>query len=155
MLITDPRYVLLSSQYEREAAFNEWCRDTARKARLTKSIPITRATAVNGDLVTDATQQDRSIRDPAAAKQHSRDAYESLLKAEVSSTRITWDEFRRKWKKDRRFFSFGRDERERESVFRIWLKDLGERKPPCSVFALLGPGHSPILHRETCTGTEG
>jgi len=140
MLITDPRYILLSSQSEREAAFNEWCRETARKARLTKLSPIAPAAAANGDLVTDATQQDRSLLDPAAAKQHSRDAYESLLKTEVSSTRLTWDEFRRKWKKDRRFFSFGRDEREREKVFRIWLKDLGERKPPYSVFALADPG---------------
>lgn len=131
MLITDPRYVLLSSQPEREAAFNEWCRETARKARLAKSSPIAPAGAANGDLVTDATQRD-SILDPAAVKQHSRDAYESLLKAEVTSTRITWDEFRRKWKKDRRFFSFGRDERDREKVFRIWLKDLGERQPPYS-----------------------
>src|ERR1700733_2176162 len=140
MLITDPRYVLLSSQSEREAAFNEWCRETARKARLAKSSPTAPAAAANGDLVTDTTQQNNSILDPAAAKQHSRDAYESLLKAEVTSTRITWDEFRRKWKKDRRFFSFGRDEREREKVFRIWLKDLGERKLPYSVFPLPNQG---------------
>jgi transcription elongation regulator 1 len=127
-LITDPRYVLLSSQSEREVAFNEWCRETARKTRLANSSSIAPAGATAEDLGAFATQKDSSTLDPATVKQHAREAYDSLLKVEVTSTRIRWEEFRRKWKKDRRFFAFGRDEREREKVFRAWLRDLGERK---------------------------
>ncbi len=33
-----------------------------------------------------------------------------------------------KWKKDRRFYSFGRDDREREKVFKTHLKELSERE---------------------------
>lgn len=128
VLITDPRYVLLSSQSEREAAFNEWCRETARETRLAKSFSIAPMRATPGDSGTGGTQKCSNALGPASAKQHAREAYNALLKAEVTSTRITWNEFRRKWKKDRRFFAFGRDEREREKVFRAWLKDLGGRK---------------------------
>lgn len=149
-LITDPRYVLLSSQPEREAAFNEWCREAARKARLAKSSSIAPTAATVGCL--EATRQDSGILDQAAAKQHARRAYESLLKTEVTSTRITWDEFRHKWKKDRRFFGFGRDEREREKVFRTWLKDLSDRKTLLGFSALAL--HSPMLHREARASTE-
>lgn len=46
----------------------------------------------------------------------------------MTSTRTTWDEFRRKWKKDRRFFGFGRDDKEREKVFKEWRNTLGERE---------------------------
>jgi transcription elongation regulator 1 len=46
----------------------------------------------------------------------------------VKSTRTRWEEFRKKWKKDRRFFGWGRDDREREKVFKVHLKELGERK---------------------------
>jgi hypothetical protein len=55
-------------------------------------------------------------------------AYESLLRGEVKSTRTQWDEFRRKWKKDRRFYAYGRDDKEREKKFRAWLVELGESK---------------------------
>lgn len=53
-------------------------------------------------------------------------AYEGLLQAEVKSTRTTWDDFRRKWRKDRRFYGYGRDDKEREKKFRAWLVELGE-----------------------------
>lgn len=39
-----------------------------------------------------------------------------------------WEDFRRDHKKDTRFRSFGRDDREREKAFKGWLRELGERK---------------------------
>lgn len=121
MLITDPRYVLLPSQADRETAFNEWCREAARNSRLAKtsgSVPSTAPDSPDAQLDPN--------EDPTAAKQRVRDAYDALLQNEVISTRTSWEEFRRKWKKDRRFFAFGRDDREREKVFKTWLKELGE-----------------------------
>jgi hypothetical protein len=53
--------------------------------------------------------------------------FEKLLKDEVKSTRASWTDFRRTWKKDRRFYGWGRDDREREKRFREFLKELGER----------------------------
>jgi len=44
----------------------------------------------------------------------------------VKSTRTSWSDFRRQWKKDRRFYGWGRDDREREKRFREFLKELGE-----------------------------
>jgi hypothetical protein len=38
----------------------------------------------------------------------------------------SWTDFRRQWKKDRRFYGWGRDDREREKRFREFLKELGE-----------------------------
>ncbi len=52
--------------------------------------------------------------------------YRALLKEEVKSTRTIWDEFRRSNKKERRFWSFGKDDRAREKLFRAYLKELGE-----------------------------
>ena len=54
--------------------------------------------------------------------------YEDLLKEGVKSTRTSWSDFRRTWKKDRRFYGWGRDDREREKKFKEWLKELGERE---------------------------
>lgn len=127
LLITDPRYVLLPSQTERETVFNEWCRDISRAARLR------RATVSAAPVSTEEADQtvenvvSPTIISKEEEKRVAKEAYDALLKSEVSSTRTTWDEFRRTWKKDRRFFAFGRDDREREKVFRSWLKDLGER----------------------------
>lgn len=39
---------------------------------------------------------------------------------------MRFDDFRKAWKKDRRFFGFGRDDREREKAFKAWLRELGE-----------------------------
>ena len=49
-----------------------------------------------------------------------------MLKDEVKSTRASWTEWRRQWKKDRRFYGWGKDDREREKRFRDYLKELGE-----------------------------
>lgn len=54
--------------------------------------------------------------------------FDRLLKEEIKSTRTSWTEFRRAWKKDRRFYGWGRDDKERETRFRGFLKELGERK---------------------------
>lgn len=56
--------------------------------------------------------------------------FERLLKEEVKSTRTRWTEWRRQWKKERRFYGWGRDDREREKRFRDHLKELGEREAP-------------------------
>lgn len=55
-----------------------------------------------------------------------KEAFERLLREEVKSTRTSWTELRRAWKKDRRFWGWGRDDREREKRFRDYLKELGE-----------------------------
>jgi hypothetical protein len=52
--------------------------------------------------------------------------FDRLLREDVTSTRTSWTDWRRKWKKDRRFYGWGRDDREREKRFREWLKELGE-----------------------------
>jgi transcription elongation regulator 1 len=52
--------------------------------------------------------------------------YRELLRTEVKSTRTIWEDFRRSWKKDRRFWSYGKDDRAREKLFRVHLKELGE-----------------------------
>jgi hypothetical protein len=56
-----------------------------------------------------------------------KDAFENVLKENVKSTRSNWSDFRRTWKRDRRFYGWGRDDREREKRFREFIKELGER----------------------------
>ena len=56
-----------------------------------------------------------------------KDAFENLLKENVKSTRSNWGDFRRIWKRDRRFYGWGRDDREREKRFREFIKEIGER----------------------------
>ena len=101
--MSDPRYVLLPSVSARREAFDEYCRDRARELRQSK-VKVEKETA-----------------DP-------RQEFDRLLKDEVKSTRTSWTEWRRQWKKDRRFYGWGRDDREREKRFRDYLKELGERK---------------------------
>lgn len=92
---------------DRQDVFEEYCRDVARARRLGKSATVSSTTSEK--------------RDPEKA-------YRELLKAEVKSTRMIWDDFRRAWKKDRRFFEFGKDDRQREKAFRSYQKELGESK---------------------------
>jgi hypothetical protein len=116
LFINDPRYILLSSQKDRREVFDEYCRDVGRARRLGKG-PVGAVAGGEG----------RKKVDPE------RD-YKALLREDVTSTRTRWEEWRRKWKKDRRFYSFGRDDRERERVFKTHLRELGESesKLPCS-----------------------
>jgi hypothetical protein len=99
LFISDPRYVLLPSVSARREAFDEYCRERARELR--------------------ASRVKKEKEDP-------KEEYEKLLTTEVKSTRISWTDFRRQWKKDRRFYGWGRDDREREKRFREFLKELGE-----------------------------
>jgi len=61
------------------------------------------------------------------------EAFERLLKEEIKSTRTSWTDFRRTWKKDRRFWGWGRDDKQREKSFREYLKHLGESESLFSV----------------------
>ncbi|KAG2141685.1 Hsp90 protein-domain-containing protein [Suillus bovinus] len=103
LFISDPRYVLLPSVSARRDAFDEYCRDRARELR-----------------------QQNVKKEKAEA--NPKEEYERLLSQEVRSTRTSWSEFRRTWKKDRRFYGWGRDDREREKRFKEYLKELGEKK---------------------------
>jgi hypothetical protein len=99
LFISDPRYVLLPSVAARREAFDEYCRERARELR---------ASRVKKE------------------KEDLKAEFDQLLTAEVKSTRTSWTDFRRQWKKDRRFYGWGRDDREREKRFREFLKELGE-----------------------------
>ncbi|WVN88207.1 uncharacterized protein L203_103408 [Cryptococcus depauperatus CBS 7841] len=108
LFINDPRYVLLSSMKDRREVYEEYCREAGRAKRLKKNIGGN-STSKNGN--TDPEKE-----------------YKGLLAKEVTSTRMRWDDFRKNWKKDRRFYAFGRDDHQREKVFKQHLRDLGERK---------------------------
>ncbi|CAH7687605.1 hypothetical protein PPACK8108_LOCUS22415 [Phakopsora pachyrhizi] len=99
--VTDSRYLALSSMKERRDLFDEFCKEKIRQQRAAKQ---------------------------SAPKVDPPQAYRSLLVEFVTSTRTLWDEFKSKHKKDPRFRNFGRDDREREKVFKSWLKELGELK---------------------------
>lgn len=102
--INDSRYKAVKQLRERRDLFDEFCKLKIRENRAKK--------AANG----------------AAAKVDPASAYRALLMAEVMSTRAHWADFRNKHKKEARFRDFGRDDRERERVFRNWLRELGEIK---------------------------
>ncbi|KIJ70580.1 hypothetical protein HYDPIDRAFT_78529 [Hydnomerulius pinastri MD-312] len=103
LFISDPRYVLLPSVSARREAFDEYCRDRARELRQ------------------QTVKKEKSEANP-------KEEFDRLLHDEVKSTRTSWTDFRRTWKKDRRFYGWGRDDREREKRFKEYLKDLGEKK---------------------------
>jgi len=113
LFINDPRYVLLPSEKLRQEVYEDYCREVARNRRLGKSKPVGAAS--------ETTTSSSTTKDPLKE-------YKALLRAEVKSTRTIWDDFRRSWKKDRRFFDFGKDDRQREKVFREHLRELGERE---------------------------
>ncbi|KAG8830615.1 hypothetical protein FRC17_004622 [Serendipita sp. 399] len=92
---------VLSTASQRDI-FEEYCKEVIKERRKAKSEETTGKTPL--------------------------DAYQELLQATVTSTRTTYTQFRQQVKKDRRFYSFGRDEKEREKVFRSFQKELGEQK---------------------------
>lgn len=94
--------MLLPSVTARREAFDEYCKERAREIRQS------------------TVKQEKEALSP-------KEEYERLLKDEVQSTRASWTDFRRAWKKDRRFYGWGRDDREREKAFRDFLKELSER----------------------------
>lgn len=94
--VNDSRYTSLRNMEDRQDAFDEYCRDKAQSAKKS-TVSV----------------------DPAIS-------YRELLRSEVTSTRTRFEDFRKTHKKDRRFFGFGRDDKEREKVFKSWLRELGE-----------------------------
>jgi len=105
LFINDPRYVLLSSEKDRREVYEEYCRDVGRARRLGKNAPA-----------------------ESSKKSDPEREYKALMREEITSTRARFDDFRRKFKKDKRFYYFGRDDREREKAFKVHLRELGERK---------------------------
>lgn len=87
----------------RKEAFDEYCRDRARELRESK------------------VKEQKIASNP-------KEEFERLLKEEVKSTRTSWTDWRRQWKKDRRFYGWGKDDREREKKFREYLKELSESR---------------------------
>ncbi|TIC76117.1 CBF-domain-containing protein [Wallemia mellicola] len=96
--VNDSRYTSLRNTEDRQDTFDEYCRE---KSMMTKKNAVT--------------------VDPVIT-------YRELLRTEVTSTRTRFEDFRRDFKKDRRFFGYGRDDKEREKVFKSWLRELGEAK---------------------------
>lgn len=96
--VNDSRYTSLRNTEDRQDTFDEYCREKSMMAKKN-------AVAV----------------DPVIT-------YRELLRTEVTSTRTRFEDFRRDFKKDRRFFGYGRDDKEREKVFKSWLRELGEAK---------------------------
>ncbi|KAF8586990.1 hypothetical protein K439DRAFT_1408071 [Ramaria rubella] len=114
LFISDPRYVLLPSVSARREAFDEYCRDAARAQRAAKAAALK-----------EEAERTASLFD--GEKDKDKEAYSRLLREEVTSTRATWHDFRRKWKKDRRFFGWAGD-KERERAFRDWLRTVADTK---------------------------
>jgi len=117
LFINDPRYILLSSIKDRKEVFDEFCRDKARELRAAKLA----GAAAGGSAAVEKKDPEREFKD--------------LLKAEVKSTRMRFEDFKKSWKKDRRYFGWGRDDREREKTFKTYQKELGERE--CRVLVLV------------------
>ncbi|PBK72579.1 HSP90-domain-containing protein [Armillaria solidipes] len=107
LFVSDPRYVLLPSVSTRRDAFDAYCRERARELRQQN------------------VKKEKEAGNP-------KDEFDRLLATEVKSTRLSWGDFRRSWKKDRRFYGWGRDDREREKRFKEHLKELGEKKRAAS-----------------------
>ena len=103
-----------------------------------------------GTAATSAEQTSSTTKDKETLKA----AFQELLRTTATSTRLTWDEWRKAHKKDRRFFEYGRDDREREKAFRSWLRELGEKKRKEKVVAeknflqMLKEGRSGDLHHQ-------
>jgi hypothetical protein len=103
LFVSDQRYVLLPSVAARREAFDEYCRERVRELRQSNI------------------KKEKETLSP-------KEEFEKLLAEEVKSTRTSWTDFRRAWKKDRKFYGWGRDDREREKRFREYLKELSDSK---------------------------
>lgn len=126
-------YAALRQLKDRQDAFNDWCKERLRQKREEKKRGASgaQATAPGGDKPAASSSSSQSPAPEASSSSSSSSAratYDALLRSSVTSTRTRFDDFRRDFKKDRRFYSFGRDDREREKVFKAWLVQLGEEK---------------------------
>ncbi|PWN27765.1 hypothetical protein BDZ90DRAFT_232159 [Jaminaea rosea] len=119
-------YTGLGLLKDRQDAFNDWCRERLRERREAKKLAAANGSASGG--IAAQPKEQPSAAASSSLAQDPRQIYETLLRSTVTSTRTRFDDFRRDHKKDRRFYSFGRDDREREKVFKAWLVTLGEEK---------------------------
>lgn len=122
-------YSRLESLKDRQEGFNDWCKNRLREKREEK----VRAKNEAGK----EKERDQKGKGDSKGKEKSKEsgngsgssgeeAFKALLKKEVVSTRMTWEEFKKKFRKERDFFGFGRDDKVREKRFRDWLRELGE-----------------------------
>lgn len=121
-------YAALPTSQERQDAFNEWCRDRLRQKREQKKNGSAKAGASGTAGSSAAGPSSPSSKAPAQSSATALEVYQNLLTENVKSTRSRFDEFRKEFKKDRRFYGFGRDDKEREKHFKNHLKELGEQK---------------------------
>lgn len=106
---------------ERRELFDTFCKDKIREQRAKK------ASGQEAKLdVRAASEYQAMFINQLRPRVQPEQGYRALLVAEVTSTRAHWDDFKLKFKKDNRFRSFGRDDREREKAFKSWLRELGE-----------------------------
>lgn len=103
-ITTDQRYASLETSLQPPAQrdiFEEYCKEILKERKAAKESSTGSADRVG-----------------SGSGQSAHDGYRKLLKETVTSTRTTYTEFRQKVKKERRFYSYGRDEKEREREFR-------------------------------------
>jgi transcription elongation regulator 1 len=100
LLKSDDRFASLETSLQppsQRDIFEEYCKEVLKERRTAKGL---------------------SAEDAGVGTGAGHDGYRKLLKETVISTRTTYTEFRQKVKKERRFYSYGRDEKEREREFR-------------------------------------
>lgn len=110
----------------RRDAFDEYCKERLREIRAEK-LALEKGSTFSTLAGPGETGDNENKTEGEQQKKDSKAEFEHLLREEVTSTRTSWTEWRRTWKKDRRFWGWGRDDRERERRFRDWVKELGER----------------------------
>ncbi|PWN22342.1 hypothetical protein BCV69DRAFT_281345 [Microstroma glucosiphilum] len=119
-------YTALANLRDRQDAFNDWCKMRLREKREQKKAGI--APSASTSVSNGAAPAAASSSSVEQFSSSPADAYKRLLTDHVKSTRARFDDFRKEFKKDRRFYGFGRDDREREKQFKAHLKELGEVK---------------------------
>lgn len=119
-------YTVLANLRDRQDAFNDWCKLRLREKREQRKSGVASSVATSASNgATSAAVSSSSAEQSSASPS---DAYKKLLSDHIKSTRARFDDFRKEFKKDRRFYGFGRDDREREKQFKAHLKELGEVK---------------------------
>ncbi|CEH14239.1 Transcription factor CA150 [Ceraceosorus bombacis] len=129
-------YGRLTSLRDRQDAFNEWCKLRLREKRKAGPSGATKPSTVASDeteqITANASASTHTVNNGHARERQepngALETYRALLQSSVTSTRTKWEDFRKKHKKERSFFAFGRNDAEREKEFKKWLRELGERK---------------------------
>lgn len=121
-------YSALSNLRDRQDAFNDWCKARLRGKREQKKVVQGSSSAGKSRSREGTSEQSHKEARISSPTSSAAKMYNKLLEDHVKSTRTRFDDFRKEFKKDRRFYAFGRDDREREKVFRAYLRDLGEKK---------------------------